>query len=117
MAQDQFGSLMLAECIESSGHLLSGPEGRQNAAHQLESRPLAPGMVAYLYPQSGGNFGSDTADVKSLPNPLPWPLELADIQVLVNESPAALSYVSPGQIKHHGAHRRTHGRHRRISWW
>ena len=97
VAQDQFGSLMLADASNRLAIYYPGLKAI-NAAHQLENRPLAPGIVAYLYPQSGGNFGSDTADVKSLPNPLPWPFELADIQVLVNESPAALSYVSPGQI-------------------
>jgi uncharacterized protein (TIGR03437 family) len=56
---------------------------------------IAPGMIASVYPRSSGQtFGSQTAAATSLP----LPAELADIEVRVNDIPARLYYVSPGQI-------------------
>ncbi|MEO7145925.1 MAG: hypothetical protein ABI165_20725 [Bryobacteraceae bacterium] len=58
---------------------------------------LTPGMLATLAPL-GGAFGTQTANFNSLPNPLPIPTALGDIQILVNGTPAPLLYVSPNQI-------------------
>jgi uncharacterized protein (TIGR03437 family) len=65
-----------------------------NGANQ-QNRNLAPGMIASMYAQ-GGTFADDTvvASTASLPN------ELADTQVLVNDAPAPLFFVSPGQINY-----------------
>ncbi len=64
--------------------------------------PLAPGMIASLFPLDislgGTNFGPDTLVFNQLPNPLPLPRELADVQLLINDQPAPLFFVSPGQI-------------------
>jgi uncharacterized protein (TIGR03437 family) len=68
-----------------------------NTANYLPNRALSPGMVASVWPL-GGQFGSETKVFSELPNPLPLPRELADIQVLVNDNPAPLYFVSPGQI-------------------
>jgi uncharacterized protein (TIGR03437 family) len=43
-------------------------------------------------------FGTITTDTSSLPNPIPLPTTLGDVQVTFNGSPAPLYYVSPTQI-------------------
>jgi uncharacterized protein (TIGR03437 family) len=63
-----------------------------SAAHYLRRR-ISPGMVAALYPL-GISFGEETVVASAVP----LPTELADIQVLVEEVPAPLYFVSPGQI-------------------
>lgn len=63
-----------------------------SAAHYLRRR-VSPGMVAALYP-AGIRFGEETSVFSSLP----LPKDLADVEVLVNEQPAPLYFVSPTQI-------------------
>jgi uncharacterized protein (TIGR03437 family) len=58
---------------------------------------VAPNTITSLFPL-GGNFGTQTQNFNDLPNPLPLPTELGGLQVLVNEQPARLYFVSPGQI-------------------
>jgi len=64
---------------------------------QAAARPLAPGMHASLFPL-GIKFGSETKSFNELPNPLPLPRALGDLQVLFNDEPAPLVFVSPEQI-------------------
>ena len=64
-----------------------------NAANYLTR--LAPDMYAALYPM-GFVLGSQTASSSSLP----LPTVLADLQVLVNNQPAPLLFVSPSQINY-----------------
>ena len=52
-----------------------------------------------LWQPVGQQFGTESANYSDLPNPLPLPRVLADIQVLVNGSPAPLYSVAPGLIK------------------
>jgi uncharacterized protein (TIGR03437 family) len=65
-----------------------------NGANQ-QNVNLAPGMIASTYAQ-GGVFADSTvvASTQQLPT------ELADTQVLVNDRPAPLFFVSPGQINY-----------------
>lgn len=63
-----------------------------SAAHYLPRR-ISPGMVAALYPY-GIRFGDETVTAPAYP----LPKELGDLQVLVDEIPAPLYFVSPGQI-------------------
>ena len=63
-----------------------------SAAHYLRRR-VSPGMVAALYP-AGIRFGEETSVFSSLP----LPKDLADVEVLVNDQPAPLYFVSPTQI-------------------
>jgi uncharacterized protein (TIGR03437 family) len=56
-------------------------------------RRLSPGMIAAMYPL-GIRFGEETVTFSTVP----MPTDLADIQVLVDEIPAPLYFVSPGQI-------------------
>lgn len=63
-----------------------------SAAHFLNRR-ISPGMVAALYPL-GIRYGDDTVVASAYP----LPTDLSDVQVLVDETPAPLYFVSPGQI-------------------
>ncbi|MCX6611387.1 MAG: hypothetical protein NTW74_11120, partial [Acidobacteria bacterium] len=65
-----------------------------NGANQ-QNVNLAPGMIASTYAQ-GGTFADSTvvASTSTLPT------ELADTQLLVNDKPAPLFFVSPGQINY-----------------
>ncbi|MCL4401770.1 MAG: hypothetical protein M1436_03770 [Acidobacteria bacterium] len=95
VAQDQYGNLYVADATNRVAIHYSGLAST-NGAHFLV-RPLAPGVIASLWPL-GAPFGTETKTFSDLPNPLPMPTELADIQVLVNEVAAPLYFVSPGQI-------------------
>jgi len=63
-----------------------------SAAHYLR-RQISPGMIAAVYPL-GIQFGEETTTAQAYP----LPKELGDIEVLVNEVPTPLYFVSPGQI-------------------
>jgi uncharacterized protein (TIGR03437 family) len=97
LAQDQFGDLIVAERINRVTFYFPGLSS-VNAANLAVNRPLAPNTWSTMYPASGGSFGKETADYSSLPNPLPIPKALADIQVLLDGTPCPMSYVSPTQI-------------------
>jgi uncharacterized protein (TIGR03437 family) len=63
-----------------------------SAAHFLRRR-ISPGMVSAMYPL-GIRFGEETVVAPSFP----LATDLGDLQVLVDEIPAPLYFVSPGQI-------------------
>lgn len=93
VAQDQYGDLLVADTFNRVSIYYQGFTA-VNAATSLV-RPLAPGMMATLYPiASATQFGANTATV-STPT---WPTTLGDIQVNVDGSPAPIQYVGPGQI-------------------
>ena len=96
ISQDQYGDLFIADATNRVAIYYPGIQAL-NGATFLEKQPIAPGMITTLKPV-GQQFGSETANFLDLPNPVPLPLQLADIQVLVNDNPAPLFYVSPGQI-------------------
>jgi uncharacterized protein (TIGR03437 family) len=97
VAQDQFDDLFVADASNRIGIYFPGLATLNGAS--FLNRSLAPGMVASLFPLSATNqFGKDTANFNELPNPLPLPKTLADIQVLFNGQPAPLYYVAPGQL-------------------
>ncbi len=90
-----------ALALDAAGNLLVGDANARvalyfpkvaavSAATFLPGAPLAPGMVAAL-------FGTDLS-AASAAGDLPLPATLADVQLLVNDAPAPLFYVSPGQI-------------------
>ena len=95
VTQDQYGNLYVADATSRLAIYYSGLAETNGASFLV--RPLAPGVIASLWPL-GNQFGTDTKAFTDLPNPLPMPTELADLQVLVNDVPAPLFYVSPGQI-------------------
>ena len=96
VAEDQSGDLLVADST-SRVAIYYPTLTAVNGAHFLANRPLTPGVVASVYP-AGNRFGTETKVFTDLPNPLPLPTELADIQVLVNDTPAPLYFVSPQQI-------------------
>ncbi len=63
-----------------------------SAATHLAGAPLAPGMLVSLY---GESLSEQAAQAGS-----PLPAALADVEVLVNDMPAPLLYVSPRQINY-----------------
>src|SRR5271157_1803770 len=99
VTEDQYGDLIVADSVNRVEFYYPGLAG-VNAASSFPTQPLAPGAFASVY--SAGTFGADLpalgVDVSSLPNPLPFPTLLADVQVLFNGQPAPVKYVSPGQI-------------------
>lgn len=68
-----------------------------NAANYIINRPLAPGTIASVFAQ-GNQFSRETISFDQLPQPLPLPRRLGNIELLFNQRPASLFFVSPGQI-------------------
>ncbi|MGH9668348.1 MAG: hypothetical protein ACRD9L_28340, partial [Bryobacteraceae bacterium] len=95
---DAYGNPVVAEAINRVTFYFPNLTGA-NAASYFNGW-LAPGMIASLFPPQGSStqFGTQTASFNTLPNPLPLPTTLGDIQVLVNGNPAPLFYVSPTQV-------------------
>jgi uncharacterized protein (TIGR03437 family) len=92
LAQDAYGTLLVADATNRVA-LHFAAVAALNGANFVTGRALAPGVIASLYP-AGIQFTDQTASFSSLP----LPRELADIQVLINDQPAPLFFVSPGQI-------------------
>jgi uncharacterized protein (TIGR03437 family) len=95
VTQDQYGDLLVADAANRVEFYYPGLAS-QNAA-SLFSEYLAPGALATIYPL-GVTYGTSTANSNQQPNPVPYPMLLADTQVLFNGQPAPLLLVSPGQI-------------------
>jgi uncharacterized protein (TIGR03437 family) len=55
-------------------------------------------MLASVFSYATSRFGDQTADFHSVPNPIPLPTSLGDVQVTVAGIKAPLLYASPGQI-------------------
>jgi uncharacterized protein (TIGR03437 family) len=68
-----------------------------NAANLLSGRALAPGAISTIKSQ-GVPFSQETRSFDTLPEPLPLPRSLAGVEVLMNDQPVPLLYVSPEQI-------------------
>lgn len=97
VTQDGFGNLYVAEATNRVAIYFTALAA-QSAGNFLAT-PLSPGAIGIVYPRSPGNpFGSETKTFNELPNPLPLPRMLGDIQVLVNDQPVPLYFISPQQI-------------------
>ncbi|MCX6631587.1 MAG: hypothetical protein NTW28_28580, partial [Candidatus Solibacter sp.] len=96
VTQDQYGDLIVAEALNRVTFYYPKLAAVNNASYQA-NKALAPNTIASIFPY-GIQFGKDTALATDLPNPLPLPKTLADIQVTVNGTAAPLYFVSPGQI-------------------
>ncbi len=88
---DAFDNLLIAEGTNRIAFHYPGLTAL-SAAHYLRRR-ISPGMVAAMYPL-GIRFGEETVVAPSFP----LATDLADLQVLVDEKPAPLYFVSPTQI-------------------
>ena len=97
VAQDQYGDLIVAERVNRVTFYFPGLTA-VNGATFVIAAGLAPNVFGTLFPVSGGNFGKDTADISTLPNPIPLPQALANVQVQFDGVPCPLYYVGPGQI-------------------
>lgn len=79
-----------------------------NAANYLTGRPLAPGAFAAIFPAAPASTSSTSGTTTTPANIIaagtasatvfPLATTLADTQVIVNGTPSALFFVSPGQI-------------------
>jgi uncharacterized protein (TIGR03437 family) len=97
VVQDQYGDLIVAEATNRVSFYFPGLAAT-NLANGIPNRALAPNTMTSVYALANGNFGKESAANTSLPNPVPLPKTLADVQVLVNDTPAPLYFVGPGQI-------------------
>lgn len=97
LTQDQYGNLYVADSSNRLAIYYPGVDIR-NAANRLPYRALAPGSVAALFPLGNQQFNVGTQSWTDLPNPLPLPTEMADVQVLFNGRPAPLYSVSPTEV-------------------
>jgi uncharacterized protein (TIGR03437 family) len=94
LALDPFGNLFVADSFNRVGLYYPTVAGI-NAASGFQR--FTPGMYTGLY---AGNytFTDKTRSFNELPNPLPIPTLIEDIQVFVNDIPSPITLVSPGQI-------------------
>ena len=103
ITQDQYGNLLIGDASNRISMYFPGLQAI-NGASLISSLSLTPGMFASICSpgtscvSSVAEFGATTADPSSLPNPLPLPTTLGDVQVMFNGAPAPLYYVSPTQI-------------------
>ncbi len=102
-AFDTFGDLSIAD--SANRILLFVPQLVVVNGANFAFGPVSPGTIISVFSapapsasSTTATLSASTANFSDLPNPLPVPTTLADIQVLVNGSPAPLFYVSPGQI-------------------
>lgn len=97
VVQDASGNLYVAD-VNRVAIFFNGL-AQQNAGN-FADRALSPGGIGLLYPRSNQapRFTTETRNFNELPNPLPLPKELVDTQVLLNDQPVPLYFVSPGQI-------------------
>jgi uncharacterized protein (TIGR03437 family) len=110
LAQDQFGTLLVADASNRVGAYFPALQAI-NGANFLKQYPLSPGLITSLCaPGSNCNggaamFGTATVTNSSLPNPYPMPTTLGDVQVLFKGTNAPgdpvavpLYLVAPTQI-------------------
>ena len=97
-ALDGFGNLFVAEATNRVAIYYPAMVA-VNAANYVASstRALSPGVIATLYPL-GGTLAPEEKKFTDLPNPIPVPKTLGDVQLFFNDTPAPLYYVGPTQI-------------------
>ncbi|HKA00195.1 MAG TPA: hypothetical protein VKE70_26975, partial [Candidatus Solibacter sp.] len=96
--QDQYGDLVVAESVNRVAFYFPGLTALNGGSFSTKNLFLAPNTFATLYPATGGTFGKDTQDINGIPNPIPLPKALGDVQVLFDGLPAPMTYASPSQI-------------------
>jgi len=94
---DSYNNVLIADGIDRVLYFAPGL-GVVNAANYIAGRPLAPGAFASIFPAAGSTNILASATTTAPSGVFPLPTMLADTQVLVNNNPASLFYVSPGQI-------------------
>ncbi|MBM3728637.1 MAG: hypothetical protein FJW40_24830 [Acidobacteria bacterium] len=94
---DSFGNPIVADNFHRLSFFYPA-HGVVNAANYLPTQRLAPGTIAALFATANGAYGEATRNFNELPNPIPMPTVLEDIEVRVNDRPAPIFFVSPTQI-------------------
>lgn len=107
LAVDAFGNVIVAEVINRVTMLYPAIAAK-NAASYHDRRGLAPGMIASLFPPSESGcrdiagyrprFSEFVAVFDPNVSPFRLPVELGDVSVVVNGTPAPLYFVTPCQI-------------------
>jgi len=93
---DPFGALYVTDTLNRVAMYFPGVVV-QNGANYLTR--IAPGMVSTLSCRNlNYSFTEQTRVFNELPNPIPMPRNLGDIQVLIDEQPVPLYFISPFQI-------------------
>lgn len=92
VTQDAFGDLLVADSTNRVSIYYPGL-GASNTANSIPRRALAPGTVVSVYRQ-GLEYSPSLAEAQALP----LPTELGDVEVLFNDRPTPLYFVSPNQI-------------------
>ncbi|MBK5294207.1 MAG: hypothetical protein JJE04_21325, partial [Acidobacteriia bacterium] len=96
IAQDNLGSLYVADLLNRVAVYYPGVNATNGANYLTRA---APGMVTTLLSRNlNYNFTDVTKVFNELPNPLPLPRELGNLEVLIDDVPAPLYFVSPEQI-------------------
>lgn len=104
---DPFGNPVIAEGINrvsfyfpaiDASNFAGGVPGRYSGNGANYFGRFAPGMLASIFPFPNKRFGDQTVSFDSLPDPIPIPTTLGDIQVLVAGVAAPVLYASPIQI-------------------
>ena len=95
MTLDANGVMLVADGFQRIA--LYFPRAAAVSAAGGDRSNLAPGMYASIYGPAG-IFGTATRLFNQEPNPLPMPTTVGDIQVLFNDKPAPIQFVSPSQI-------------------
>lgn len=93
VAQDGFGNLFFADSL--SRIMIHFPGLVPTSAADFQIR-LAPGMITSLWIPDISSIEMKSFD--ELPDPVPLPTVLSDVQVLVDGQPAPIYFVSPMQI-------------------
>ena len=96
VVQDPYGDLLVADSSNRVTFYYPALSAVNGASFQA-NRAIAPNAIASIFP-TGITFGKDSANAFDLPQPLPLPTTLADVQVTVNGVSAPLYAVTPGQI-------------------
>ena len=94
VTMDGFGNLLVVESTNRVDFFFPALYVTNAASGKMR---VTPGMIASLWP-AGNTYGTETKNFNELPNPLPLPSTLADLQVLVNDKAVPLFFVAPGQI-------------------
>ena len=96
IAQDSLGSLYVADLLNRVAVYYPGVDVTNGANYLTRA---APGMVTTLLSRGRNyRFTEATKVFNELPNPVPLPKTLGDLEVLIDDVPAPLYFTSPDQI-------------------
>jgi uncharacterized protein (TIGR03437 family) len=99
---DTYGNLLVSD--NANRVVYFAPEVSAVSSASYSPRALTAGMIASIFPEAPSGSAASTATPNVIAagtgsfTALPLPTVLGDTQVLVNNTPAPLFFVSPGQI-------------------